>query len=204
MARSATLERVSEVVRRLEQDVVGADDLRANRLVVALARDVQDRRTARPIGLRRELVQRLGAREAAEEREHRTVRGKTEARTRRLAIAPRCGARHRTPHDAVLRRPPDPESDRRERPCAQTEPRAGWRARDARRPRSAQPESRAAERRAPSARRRSRRRRARHPDAAWRGCGSTRTAHAPHGRASARVPTPGRRGNPEIENVSSS
>ena len=36
-------------------------------------------------------------------------------------------------------------------------------------------------------RRRSLRRRARRPDAAWRGCGSTRTAHAPHGRARARV-----------------
>ena len=74
------------------EDVVGTGDLRTERLVVALAGDVQDGGAALAERVDGELVERLRAGEPAEDREHRAVGGKPETRPRLLA-ARRRGAR---------------------------------------------------------------------------------------------------------------
>ena len=110
-----------------------------------------------------ELVERPGARERAEDDEHRHV-------LRQLEDLARLGLRNRprARRESGARRrgtccPSARRADRRGTRASRTARRAGSQAR-ARRPlRSAQPGSRAFARRAPSARRRSRRRRGRHP-----------------------------------------
>ena len=186
-----------------DEHVVGARHPRAQRLVVALA----GRRAAPPARARRTPRRRTRSGLRAR-RARRRRRGQGRPPAGRSARAPP-RARRRDARAGIGRpvtryfAPSRPGSRRRGRRGARTAPRAGSRARGARRPRSARPGCRAAAPRTPSARRRSRRRRGRRRAGGARGS-AARERRAP-ARTSARTSSsPSRRGKPEIANVSSS
>ncbi len=174
---------------------------------VSKSRSPQMCRTAGPVGaprLDRHLVERPRPGERAEDGDHGPVRGEPEAahappRGSRRDARAGSGGRRRAPSRRLA-----PGSRRRGTAGGRTAPRAGWRARGARRPRSAPPGSRAAVRRAPSGRRRSRRapsttsgrRRARIAQAV----GRARPTRARRREAGPRSDV---RGRPETGNVSS-
>ena len=198
-------ERGAEVVGVREQPVVVAVNALSQRLVVALAAEVEHGR-ARPRPTPRppaRSAQRALA--AAEDEQHRPGAGSS----KRRAVPPRVARRASAPGSAARRRgtsarcasigigQEDAPRERRREPVREPEVRVGLRQR--------RRESAAARPRAPSAPRRSRRRRARRPAGA-------RARIRPQARGGAAPPASsareqrdrGRRGSPEIRNVSSS
>ena len=131
-----------------------------------------------------------------------------EARDRTGAALPP-GSRRDVRRESAARRPAPcrrsvPGSRRRGTACARTARRAGWRARDGRRPRSTRPGYPAAGRRAPSARRRSPPRRERRRAGAAPGCAGSANGAADARQAARSCAALGVRGRPETGKVSSS
>ena len=95
-------QRLAERIGRLEQHVVAACDARAQRRIVALSRHVQHRRAALAERIDRERIQRLRARETAEDGKDRTVCRQPEPRPRLRPLPTQVGSRDRTTGHAVL------------------------------------------------------------------------------------------------------
>ena len=158
-------ERCPEVLHGRQEVVVSAANARTQLVVVPLA---ETWRTTGPLPphLHRELVEAPGAGARAEHAEDLPVRREAEPLTRLRPGERTRALGNRPPDDQVLRRPASSSYERRAR---RTAPRAGWRGRDAHRPRSVPSGSASSRRQGPSARRRSSRRRERRPAAAASG-----------------------------------
>ena len=93
----------AEVSRRRDEDVVVPVHPAAQALVVALARDVQHRRTFVAVGVDREVVEAACARERAEEGDHRRLPRQVEAAAALFLRDAAMVGGHRSACDAVLR-----------------------------------------------------------------------------------------------------